>query len=166
MMRRLHAALLALMLTGLAGCGYHLVGQGESSVLPAGASLVVRADDETGRNMAKALARMLIDRGYSLARDTAQASTYVLHIRHVTERFLPVAYDASGLAVQYRLSLRADATLIQGENERWRSDTLHVQGDVFANGGPTEIDAQRSQVRRQLQEAWVRKCLARLLSGF
>ncbi len=152
----------------ISGCGYHLVGQGSgNSVIPRDTPLSVQADSAAAQPLARSLAERLAQRGYQLAVADSKSGV-VLRITQVIAQLRPVAYDASGLAVQYRLTLTGDVILHhEGSSEPlWVSHGISEQGDIFASGGPTEVDAQRSRVMEQLRQQWVQKALAQLLSGF
>lgn len=150
----------------LFACGYHLVGQGSGSgLLHVGESIYVQANSETGQILRQKLVRQLEQRGYTIVEEAALASV-ALHLQQSSESLAPSAYDSSGLAVQYRLTIQADAILLRKGEEVWRANAIQVQGDVFASGGPTDIEAQRENVAGQLHKAWVRQCLAQLQSGF
>jgi|UPI00037AB0C6 outer membrane lipopolysaccharide assembly protein LptE/RlpB len=150
----------------LAACGYHLVGQGDGAGLIQKDEVVyAQADSAVAQTLRDDLAQELERRGYSIS-DDAGVAAVALHIRQASEQLNPSAYDASGLAVQYRLILRADAVLWRNNEEIWRADAITVEGDVFASGGPSDIDAQRASVSQQLHKAWVRRAMAQLQSGF
>jgi len=150
----------------LAACGYHLVGQGDGAGLIQKNEVVyAQADSAVTQTLRDDLAKELERRGYIISADSSIAAVS-LHIRQASEQLSPSAYDASGLAVQYRLTLRASAVLWRDGVEVWRADAITVQGDVFASGGPTDIEAQQASVSQQLHKAWGRRCMAQLQSGF
>jgi len=150
----------------LFGCGYHLVGQGDGAgLINKNEAIYVQADKKLGQVLRQKLIRQLEQRGYTIVENVA-LSAVALHLQHSNEVLAPSAYDTSGLAVQYRLTVQADASLWRNGEEIWRADAIIAQGDVFASGGPTDIEAQRSSVAAQLYQAWVRQCLAQLQSGF
>ncbi|MDQ6979406.1 MAG: LPS assembly lipoprotein LptE [Mariprofundaceae bacterium] len=150
----------------LTACGYHLVGQGEGAgLIQKNEVIYAQADSAVAQTLRDDLVKELERRGYSISDDSA-ITAVSLHIRQASEQLSPSAYDASGLAVQYRLTLRADAVLWRDGAEVWRADAVTVQGDVFASGGPSDIEAQQSSVSQQLHKAWVRRAMAQLQSGF
>lgn len=150
----------------LAACGYHLVGQGgDAGLIETGELVHVQADNEQGKILVRQLKVQLQRRGYTLVDSSSEAKAQ-LHIQHASEKLSPTAYDASGLAVQYRLTIQADASLWRGGEEVWREAAINASGDIFASGGPSDVDAQQRTVSHQLQQSWVRECVARLQSGF
>ncbi|MDQ6975542.1 MAG: LptE family protein [Mariprofundaceae bacterium] len=150
----------------LFGCGYHLVGQGnDAGLIQSNETIYVQADQGLGKILSQKLIRELKKRGYNIIED-ANLAGVALHLQHSSETLVPSAYDSTGLAVQYRLMVQADVSLWRKGEEIWRADRIVTRGDVFASGGPTDIEAQKNTVAKQLYQAWVRQCLAQLQSGF
>jgi outer membrane lipopolysaccharide assembly protein LptE/RlpB len=167
------ARLLLLLPLLLAGCGYHLAGSGEGSgAVPADVqtlSLQMQGADPAGllpelkRSIGKAHTNYrLVGNDAVVASDTHAR----LFLQGVAEAFTPSAYDATGIAVQYRLTISATLQLYRHGEQIWNSGPIHVSGDVYVSGGPVSIEASRQQLRRDLRGEWVRIAMSRLRSGF
>ena len=153
----------------LSACGYHLVGHGDSGVIPADADqvmivLVGRDDALLQPSFKQALKQ---SEGLPIvSAEQATADVVEVHLENISEQLVATAFDTSGIANQYRLSLSAAVRVLQSGKEIWASGNMTVSADVFATGGSAEIEAQKVSVAKSLREEWVRKAVARLRSGF
>lgn len=158
----------------LTSCGYHLVGQGKSNVIPS---------DVTSANLqaqASALGKILLGelRQQWLQRDTLPALQDGSGVTHVTlriespsEAFTPVAFNALGLAIQYRLSVSGVLNMYRDNSLIWRSGSVSSSADIFGDASaltnnPASIEAEREALVEQLRKQWAQDALARLQSGF
>ncbi|MDQ6958776.1 MAG: hypothetical protein Q9M24_06650 [Mariprofundaceae bacterium] len=158
------AAALCLTLA-LNGCGYHLAGQGRG-VVPEDVSIVnVTGTDASARTILPAWRRYVGDhaKGFVVGADHADAE---LRLGAISESFNPVSYDVSGVAITYRLSRSGSISLWRKNVRIWSSGAISVQGDVYAVGGPTSIEASRARLRRDLDRQWMREAWLKLVSGF
>jgi len=167
MMRYLWVATCVLWLSA---CGYHLVGQGNTSnAVPETAKLLqVQLLNSHNDALLMVAQRALLERtGLALAHsDEPNPTLLTVYIEQAQERLQATSFDASGVANQYRLTLSGSVrTFYQGE-ERWQSGVISVQGDVFATGGAVAIEAQREAVAKSLRQAWVEKVMRRMYSNF
>jgi len=165
---RLACALLFTLL--LSGCGYHLVGQGDSSVIPNGvqSAWLEAKGSAQAQTLRLELAALWQENKYLPALDNVKPSKMHVTIRleQVREIFSPIGFDASGLAVQYRLSISATLRMYQENSLIWQARGILVSADVFAGDDPSVIESERGRLTKQLQTSWARAALARLQSGF
>jgi len=160
---------LLILVTTLTGCGYHLVGQG-GSLPEATSTILVHADTALGqRAISNLLEKLGNDAEHRFVRDgkpNKPASS--LTIRNMEETLRTQGFDSSGIANQYRLELHGELLLLpaDGGEATWRSGTITVHGLIYANGGPAEIEANRSRVRSELLSQWADRASRRLRSGF
>jgi len=82
------------------------------------------------------------------------------------ENFVAVAFDVSGIATSYRLTLTGSLELWYHDKILWRSGHIQVQDDVFVLGGPASVDASRQRVRETLERQWLIEAWLRVSSGF
>jgi len=157
----------------LGSCGYHLAGHsGTHGAIPPGTqTVVIRASGLDANWLAQALmARMRIGADYALQRadepHAVDTNTVELRIGNVSVQFVPTAYDRSGIAVQYRLTLTASIGVFQGETALWQSGPMAESGNVYVTGGPASIEASRHRVERYMRQQWARRAWERLQSGF
>jgi len=149
----------------LGACGYHLAGQGRGAV-PEDVSIVkVTGDDASARNIVTAWRNYVSDhaKGFVVGEDHADAE---LRLGAISETFKPVSFDAAGVAITYRLSRSGSISLWRKDVRIWSSGAISVQGDVYAVGGPTSIEASRARLRRDLDRQWIREAWLKLTSGF
>jgi len=165
--------LLWLLLPLLSGCGYHLAGsgEGEGAVPDDVQTLSLQAAGAEAQQLLPLLRRQ-IERGasgYALVdNDTVVAaeSHARLMLQSVSEHFVPSAYDATGVALQYRLTLTVTLQLYRQGALIWSSGAMRVSGDVYVSGGPASIEASRQRLLRELRSEWARQAWSRLRSGF
>ncbi len=160
----------ALLLTS---CGYHLVGQGDGSVIPkdvTSARLTTNAGEQ-GKILLAELQQLWTqyDSLPPLENDTITEETVVLRIEQVAQTFSPITFDAAGLALQYQLSVSGVLNLYQQDGLLWSSGVVSVRGQVFGEAGsnnPSTIEAERETLAEQLHKQWAQDAMARLQSGF
>jgi len=166
MMRLFYAFALAWMLNA---CGYHWVGQNASSdAVPTDAdSLYVQMLGNDDALLAR-VKKALLERMDLMPKkqDEVDARTLTVWIEHAQENLQPTSFDGSGVANQYRLTISGNVRVLYQGKERWKSDVIMVQGDVFATGGAVEIEAQRERLAQSLRQSWADKVLQQMYSGF
>jgi len=154
----------------LAACGYHLAGHGEgrSAIPPDVRTLSIQAAPASKEFVPLLRQRILAEsHGYSVTDNPADPTHHaVLRMNHRPERFVPVAYDAVGVATQYRLAISGEIAVYQQGKVIWQSGLVTVQGDVFTTGGPASIEASRRRLADDLRDEWMRNVWARLRAGF
>jgi outer membrane lipopolysaccharide assembly protein LptE/RlpB len=163
--------MLAMVLTS---CGYHLVGHGDgTSVIPADVKTVsLQATNATAETLMPELKRHFLsksNRGYELV-DIGKAQDSEAHadvrLEQASERFVPIAYDATGVAIQYRLIISGNIRIYRSGKLLWESGAISESGDVFVTGGPVGVEASRSRMQRDLRKQWAARAWNRLSSGF
>jgi len=176
MKRSLSRGLMAVLLAlALHGCGYHLVGHGDSSsgAIPADVKLLSLAGNAQPAILLALRQRLHSDR-YAIvdsngieANKTANEATFaMLHINTAPLQFTPSTFDAAGLATQYRMIISGSLLLERQGETIWQSGTIQRQGDVFVSAEPTSIDASRKRLLRDLRKQWVSDAVGRIRSGF
>ncbi|MFQ5581131.1 MAG: adenosylmethionine-8-amino-7-oxononanoate aminotransferase [Mariprofundaceae bacterium] len=157
----------------LASCGYHLAGHGEGGgAIPEDVhTLSIQAASGSKAFLPLLRQRIQSDpHAYTLVdgQPDKGSSTHhaVLRITHVAEKFAPVAYDAAGIAIQYRLTLKGGLAVYHQGKVIWQSGAVSVKGDVFATGGPASIEASRQRLADDLRKEWMRNVWTRLRAGF
>lgn len=165
MKSRLLIAALALLISS---CGYHLVGQGDGQgAIPENVeSIAMQARDEVARPLAEGLRRQLeTGNRYHFVKAKRDADVEIW-IEKASEAFVPSAYDSTGIASQYRMTLSAGVVIHRDGKVIWESGLISIAGDVNVAGGPAGIEASRQRIRRDLQKEWVYSAVGRIRSGF
>ena len=162
---------LALLLTlSLGSCGYHLVGHGDDAggAIPADVKAISIVGNADAKLLSQLRQRLQSDR-YAIidARDIDDQTDHaMLHINIAALSFTPSAYDASGIATQYRMVFTGSLMLVQQGKTIWQSGAISRLGDVFVAGGPTSIEASRERLLKDLHEQWLVDAVGRIHSGF
>ncbi len=162
---------LVLMLTS---CGYHLVGQGDSAVIPQGttSASLLSEGSKLGKILLGELHQQWLQKPSLPALQSGSDKNHVvLRIEGPNEAFTPVAFDNLGLAIQYRLSVSGVLNMYQNNTSIWRSGVVSASADIFGDASalannPTSIEAERETLVEQLRKQWAQEALARLQSGF
>jgi len=159
----------------LGGCGYHLVGHSDGKgVIPEDVSrLILMSQGGEGELQTLALRdglqtdhlAVMIQPGHgALADDGIQDARLLVQISPV--RFSASAFDATGVASQYRMVYEGRLSLLHHGETIWQSGNLSEQGEVYVTTDPTSIEASRQQLLRNLRKQWLRTALGRIRSGF
>jgi len=166
-MRGLFAGLILAL--GLSACGYHLVGQGgDAGVIPEDATqVVVMATGNSGKLLRVFRQKLAQSSDVPLvsAKDALDDAVEI-RLENVAESMSASAFDASGIANQYRVTISASLRVLQSGKELWASEVMSVSGDVFVSGGAVAIEAHKERVSEALRDEWVQKALGRLRAGF
>lgn len=159
-----HIALGLALLLG--ACGYHLVGHGDGQgAIPASVKLLnIQAHGE-GMNLALEL-KQALETEQRRVRINAAAGDAQLQLQVQPPRFAPSAYDANGVASQYRMNYSGSLRLLQQGKEIWQSGPITEQGEVFVSSSPASIEAGKQQLLQSLRRLWLRDAVGRLRSGF
>lgn len=165
--------LTCVLILGLNACGYHLVGQGEDSgVIPKDASQVAIIAAANAGKLSSVFRQKLVQSGdipvvnIDQVMDDATSHAVEIRMEQVSEAMTVSAFDTSGIANQYRVTISGSLRVLQSGKELWVSESIRVSGDVFATGGAVAIEAQKERVLQSLRDEWSQKALARLRSGF
>ncbi|MFC1545836.1 adenosylmethionine-8-amino-7-oxononanoate aminotransferase [Pseudomonadota bacterium] len=158
----------------LTSCGYHLVGHGNGAgVIPADVETVsLQATNEAAKSLLVELKRRISNRseeGYLLVEadkvEDAEAHA-AIRLEQASEQFVPSAYDASGVATQYRLTISGNILVYRSGKLLWKSGVISESGEVFVVGGPPGAEAARNRIQRDLRTQWASRVWSRLSSGF
>jgi len=161
-----HTLYLALLLL-MTACGYHLVGQGKATVIPDGVtSARLTSMDAEQVLLPELMQRWQQDDNLPMLKAGAGETHVTLRIEQLTESFLPIAFDASGLAIQYRLQLQAWLKMYQLDSLIWTSGTVVVSANVFGVDNPSVVEAERLKLAKVLRQKWAKEAMNRLKSGF
>jgi outer membrane lipopolysaccharide assembly protein LptE/RlpB len=164
----------------LTSCGYHLVGQGSSTVIPddvisANLSAVhspsadsSQASDKFSQPLLAELTSLWENNEYlpSLRPERVSRDHVTVRVEQADNQFAPVAFDAAGLAIQYRMQVSAVLKLYQENTMIWQSGVVLVHTDVFGGSDPSVIEAERERLTEQLEQEWAKNTMSRLTSGF
>ena len=165
--------LIATLLT-LTSCGYHLVGHGDGvGVIPEDVKTVsLQSNNDVGNKLASELKRHFSNKssdGYALVAfdDVEDLEAHAsVRLEQAAEQFVPSAYDSSGVASQYRLTISGNLRVYRSGKILWESGSIAESGDVFVAGGPAGVEASRSRIQRDLRTQWASRAWNRLSSGF
>jgi len=151
----------------LSACGYHLVGQGDGTgAIPVDASQIVVVGN-TGKLLT--LFRQKLKQSSDVPvvnMKEAMDNAVQIRMEHASENMTVSAFNASGIANQYKVTVSASLRMLQSGKELWKSEVISTSGDVFATGGAVAIEAQKERVLQDLRDEWAQKALGRLRSGF
>jgi len=157
----------SLMLTS---CGYHLVGHGTATVIPEGVITATLEANQNGvdRNLLAELKYQWQQKDNlpTLADEGMGEEHITLRIEKVKVSFTPAAFDASGLAIQYRLSIGGMLSMYQQDTLIWGSGEILESADIFEGSDPSVTEAERNKWTEQLTQEWAKDALSRLRSGF
>ena len=162
---------MALLLTlSLNSCGYHLVGHGDDAdgAIPADVKAISLIGNADAQLISQLRQRLQSDR-YAIidANDiNDKAAHAMLHINLSALSFTPSAYDAAGIATQYRMVFTGSLMLVREGKTIWQSGAISRLGDVFVAGGPTSIEASRERLLKDLHKQWLADAVGRIRSGF
>ena len=168
MLRHFNIALLVGILM-LSGCGYHLVGHGGGSgAIPDDVTTVTVTGNIDGEQLAR-LRRQLQSERYRLVGNAVvadQTHHAIVSVHMNAPIFSPSAYDISGVATQYRMTITGALQVDQNGQTIWQSGPIQRQGDVFVTGGPVSIEASKQRLQQDLRKQWLNDAIGRLRSGF
>jgi len=154
----------------LNACGYHLVGQGKSLVMPA--SVVSASLESTSNQEGKPLLRelrILWEKNEylpPLQDEEFSQKHVVMRVEQSSQSFHAIAFDASGIALQYRLQLSASLNMYQEGNLIWQSGLVSVAANMYEASDPSVVEAEKTKLTAQLQQQWANQVMASLQSGF
>lgn len=156
----------------LSSCGYHLVGHGDGAgAVPADVATVsVQAVGKAAKPLLSGLKHQLDANDHYKLIDSERVideeSHAVIRIEQASESFVPSAYDSSGIAIQYRMTVRGNVSLYRAGKMIWKSGVVSKSGDVFVTGGPTGVEASRKRIQKELRNEWILDVASRIGSGF
>jgi len=181
MKRSLSRGLMVLLLAlPLHGCGYHLVGHGDSSsgAIPADVQMLVLAGNAPAGLLMQLRQRLHsnhyaivdahdVDVRHGEEEQTAQkALVATLQVNIAPLAFTPSTFDGAGIATQYRMIFSGSLLLERQGETIWQSGLIQRQGDVFVSAEPTSIEASRQRLLVDLRKQWLSDAAGRLRSGF
>ncbi len=156
----------------LSACGYHLAGQGDGAgAIPEDVETVsIEGVGAVAKSLLPALKRPFSRQGrYQVVAAGSvvdEALHAVIRIERGAESFKASAYDQSGIATQYRMSIKGNVRLYRAGKLLWESGIITKSGEVFVTGGPAGIEASRKRIREDLRKEWVLTAWSRINSGF
>ncbi|MES0371845.1 MAG: adenosylmethionine-8-amino-7-oxononanoate aminotransferase [Mariprofundaceae bacterium] len=156
----------------LSSCGYHLVGHGDGTgAVPADVTTVsVQAVGEAAKPFLFDLKHQLEGNDHYKLIDAESVSDEkshaVIRIEQASESFVPSAYDSSGIAIQYRMTIQGIVRLYRAGSLIWESGVISKSGDVYVTGGPTDVEASRKRIQEELRSEWTVAVSSRISSGF
>jgi len=158
----------------LGSCGYHLVGHGDGAgVIPADVRTVsLQATNEVAKTLMPGLERHFLRQSGESYELVATGKTVdserhaAIRLEQASESFVPSAFDSTGVATQYRLTISGNIRVYRGGKVIWDSGLISEAGDVFVTGGPSGVEASRSRIQRDLRKQWAGRAWSRLSSGF
>jgi len=159
-----------ILLLALTSCGYHLVGQGEG-VIPKSATqlwVVSVGGGDANRLLPILVRRSLLQREHLtwVSDDNISDTTVEIRLENMSEALVATAFDAAGLASQYRLTVSGSARMVYRGKEVWHSDAIAVGGDIFAAGGVVAIESQRAEMGQRLRQQWADLMVRQMYSTF
>ena len=154
----------------LFSCGYHLVGHGTETVIPEGVSTATleTLPGVNVRNLLEELKYLWRQKSDlpALSSEKVNPEQVTLRIEGSKIVFTASAFDASGLAIQYRLSISAALNMYQHNSLIWSSGDVIESADIFEGADPSVTEAERERYTEQLNKEWAKDVLSRLRSGF
>ncbi len=159
----------ALLLTS---CGYHMVGQADSGgAIPEDVTTVsIQGLGGAAETLLPELKRQFAGNNrYQMiaVEDVTDAQAHaVLRIEQAAETFVPSAYDQSGIATQYRMTISGNVRIYREGKLIWETGVVSESGDVYVAGGPTGIESSRKKIQENLRKAWIFAVWGRINSGF
>jgi len=167
----LRSGILLAVLLSLPGCGYHLVGHGGGTgAIPDDITTVTVAGNAKAGLLSRLRQQLQSDR-YAIVDSSAvpesdKTSHAIVLIKMAALAFTPSAFDISGVATQYRMTITGTAQVDRDDKTIWKSGPIQRQGDVFVTGGPTSIEASKQRLQKDLSQQWLNDAVGRIRSGF
>jgi len=154
----------------MTSCGYHLVGHGTMTVIPEGVT-TASLEAMQGGNAKNLLTELQYQWQQktdlpALVKEKVGAEHVTLRIENASASFAPAAFDASGLAIQYRVRISAVLNMYQHDELIWGSGAVLESADIFEASDPSFTEAERTRLTEQLNQEWAKDALTRLRSGF
>jgi len=151
-------------------CGYHLVGQGKSLMIPSNvvSASLTSASNQEGKPLLRELRILWEQNAYlpPLQDEEFSQKHVVMRVEQSSQSFHAIAFDASGIALQYRLQLSASLNMYQESNLIWQSGLISVSADMYEATDPSVVEAEKTKLLIQLQQQWANQAMASLQSGF
>lgn len=165
------AALLTLMADG---CGYALVGKGNTLdptirtiAVPAFVNKTTRVELE--QRVTQAVADEFVSRGrMRLVTKPAEADV-ILHGSIDSFGIFPIAFNAQGRATQYQLSITANIELVDHRNEDkvlWKNDQYRFTENYQVDITSSDSFDQESRAIREIAVRFAESLLTNLREGF
>lgn len=154
----------------LTSCGYHLIGQGTSSVIPSGVSSA-SLEQNSGEHGKQLLVELQYlwkndDSLPTLQPPESEQEHIVFRIEQASNTFSAMGFDASGLAIQYRVQISGVLSMYQKDTLMWQSGVILSNADIYIGADPSIAEAERERLTGQLEQQWAQDAFARLKSGF
>jgi outer membrane lipopolysaccharide assembly protein LptE/RlpB len=170
-LRTARYAFVALLLTG---CGYALVGKGNSLPptihtidVPAFVNKTTRVELE--QRVTQSVAEEFVSRGrLKLVTNPAEADV-ILHGSIDTFGIFPVAFNTQGRATQYQISITANIELVDHKNEDkvlWKNDQYRFTENYQVDITSSDSFDQETRAISAIADRFAQSLVANLLEGF
>ena len=173
-MRRLSIAGCLLSALALSGCGYALVGKGNSLPptihtidIPAFANKTTRVELE--QRVTQSVADEFVSRGrLKLVTNPAEADAI---LRGSIDSFgiFPVAFNTQGRATQYQISITANIELVDHRNEDkviWKNDQYRFTENYQISLTAADAFDQETRAIREIAVRFAESLVTNILEGF
>jgi outer membrane lipopolysaccharide assembly protein LptE/RlpB len=173
-MRRFSVAGCLLSALMLSGCGYALVGKGNSLPptihtieVPAFVNKTTRVELE--QRVTQSVADEFVSRGRLKLVTHAADADAILHGSIDTFGIFPVAFNTQGRATQYQISITAAIELVDHRNEDkvlWKNDQYRFTENYQVDITSSDSFDQESRAIRAIADRFAESLVANLLEGF
>jgi len=161
----------ALLLTG---CGYALVGKGNSLPptihtidIPAFVNKTTRVELE--QRVTQSVAEEFVSRGRLKLVTNVNDADAILHGSIDTFGIFPVAFNAQGRATQYQISITANIELVDHKNEDkvlWKNDQYRFTENYQVDITSSDSFDQETRAIEAIADRFAQSLVANLLEGF
>src|SRR5438477_11909436 len=169
------AALLSCLVAGLlSGCGYALVGSGNSLdpkiktiAVPAYVNKTTRVELE--QRVTQAVAEEFVSRGRLRLVTTPSDADAILRGSIDSFGIFPIAFNTQGRATQYQISITAKIELLDHRNEDkvlWKNDQYRFAENYQVNLESTDAFDQETRAIAEIAERFAETLVTNLLEGF
>ena len=163
-----------LSVLALTGCGYALVGKGNSLPptihtidVPAFVNKTTRVELE--QRVTQSVAEEFVSRGrLKLVTNPAEADA-ILHGSIDTFGIFPVAFNTQGRATQYQISITANIELVDHRNEDkviWKNDQYRFTENYQVDITSSDSFDQETRAIEAIADRFAQSLVANLLEGF
>jgi outer membrane lipopolysaccharide assembly protein LptE/RlpB len=163
-----------LSLLALTGCGYALVGKGNSLPatihtidIPAFVNKTTRVELE--QRVTQSVAEEFVSRGRLKLVTNLNDADAVLHGSIDTFGIFPVAFNAQGRATQYQISITANIELVDHRNDDkvlWKNDQYRFTENYQVDITSSDSFDQETRAIEAIADRFAQSLVANLLEGF
>src|SRR6266576_2881763 len=170
-LRTARYAFVALLLTG---CGYALVGKGNSLPstihtidVPAFVNKTTRVELE--QRVTQSVAEEFVSRGRLRLVSAPKDADVILRGSIDSFGIFPIAFNQQGRATQYQISITANIELVDHRNEDkviWKNDQYRFTENYQVNVESTDAFDQETRAIREIAVRFAESLVTNLLEGF